>query len=264
MSSSELNLPKISVITPSYNQAQFIEQTIQSVLSQGYPNLEYIVMDGGSTDGTLEILRKYADHLYWVSEPDRGQSHAINKGFARASGDVLAFLNSDDLYEPGALLSVGSYFAAHPEVFWLTGWCRTIDAQGKEIRRLSTWYKMFWLLFRSYTVLLVLDYISQPATFWRREVIDKVGGFDESLHYAMDYDYSLRVGKYYKLSVLNHFIARFRVHAFSKAGATAHTQFDADLNITYRHTNAVLLRLLHSWHNSLIVMIYRLLTVRNY
>jgi len=258
-----LNLPRISIITPSYNQVNFIEDTIGSILSQNYPTLQYIVMDGGSTDGTLEVLKKYSSKLTWISEKDRGQSHAINKGLAMATGEVVAFLNSDDVYEPGALLAVGNYFANHPEACWLTGWCRTIDSSGKEIRHLSTYYKRFWLLLHSYKALLVLDYVSQPATFWRREVFEKVGNFDETLHFAMDYDYSLRVGKQYKLCVLPHYLARFRVHPASKAGATAHNQFDADLKIACNHTNSALLRWLHAWHNSLIVGIYRLLLSRN-
>ena len=114
-------LPRISVVTPSYNQGNFVEETIQSVLDQGYPNLEYIVMDGGSTDGTLDILRKYEKRLVWKSERDRGQSDALNKGFRMASGDIFSFINSDDVYEPGALHKVGRFFVDHPQASWLTG-----------------------------------------------------------------------------------------------------------------------------------------------
>jgi glycosyltransferase involved in cell wall biosynthesis len=263
MPSAARELPKISVITPSYNQVHFIEETIQSVLSQNYPHLEYIVMDGGSTDGTIEILKKYSSQLYWISEKDRGQSHAINKGLRQVTGDVIAFLNSDDLYEPGALLAVGNFFASHPETCWLTGWCHTVNTQGHKIRNLSTAYKKFWLIWHSYKALLVLDYVSQPATFWKREVIDKVGDFNENLHYAMDYDYSLRVGKHYKLWVLPRYLARFRVHPSSKAGASAHSQFDADLKIACTYTDSMLIRLLHTWHNAIIVGVYRMLLARN-
>ena len=252
-------LPRISIVTPSFNQGDFIEQTIDSVLSQAYPNLEYIVIDGSSTDGTLDIIRKYDKYLIWISEPDRGQSHAVNKGLLRANGEVIAFLNSDDLYEPGALLKVGKFFAVHPEAAWLTGRCRTIDQDGKEIRKAITLYKNFWLRFKSYRALLVMDYISQPATFWRKEVIKQVGEFDENLRYAMDYDYSLRVGRYFKLWVLKEFLASFRVYPNSKAGASAHAQFDVDLEIAKRYTASHVLYGMHALHNYLIVAIYRLL-----
>jgi glycosyltransferase involved in cell wall biosynthesis len=252
-------LPRITVITPSYNQAHFIEQTIKSVLSQNYPALEHIVMDGGSTDSTLEILKKYDGRLCWISERDRGQSHALNKGLAMASGDIIAFLNSDDLYAAGALLKVGRFFAAHPKVCWLTGRCRTIDQHEKEIRKAITLYKNIWLRTSSYRVLLVLNYISQPATFWTRNVMDTVGEFDESLRYAMDYDYWLRVGRSFKLWVLDDYLASFRVHASSKAGSSAHAQFDSDLQIAKRYNTSPLLVRLHAAHNAFTVMAYRLL-----
>ena len=173
LSTSEL--PQISVITPSYNSGLFIEQTIRSVLAQGYPKLEYIVIDGGSTDGTVDILHKYDGSLTWISEKDRGQSHAINKGFQMATGEVLAYLNADDVYEPGALVKVGNFITRHPQAYWVTGRCRFIDANDKEIRRVAAWYKYFWLLWGSYCALMVLDYVSQPATFWHREVIMQIG-----------------------------------------------------------------------------------------
>lgn len=251
--------PKISLITPSYNQAAFIKQTLESVLSQGYPDLEYIVIDGGSLDGTVDILRRYDGKLRWTSEPDRGQSHALNKGLRMATGEVIGFLNSDDYLEPGALKHVGQFFAAHPEAAWLTGRCRTVDHTGREIRHLITAYKNFWLRLGSYQVLLVLNYISQPATFWRRRVIETVGDFDETLRYAMDYDYWLRVGRHFRLCVAEEYLASFRVHAMSKAGSSANAQFDADVQIARRYAESPALGRLHAWHNALIVAVYRLL-----
>jgi glycosyltransferase involved in cell wall biosynthesis len=256
-------LPRITIITPSYNQCHFIEQTIDSVLSQNYPDLEYIVIDGGSTDNTLEILKKYDGKLLWISERDRGQSHAINKGLRMATGEIIAFLNSDDLYAPGALLKVGKFFAAHPEARWFTGRCRTIDPKGNEIRKAITLYKNVWLRIKSYRALLVLNYISQPATFWSRKVIDMVGEFDESLRYAMDYDYSLRVGRSFKLWVLDDYLASFRVHPSSKAGSSANAQFDSEFKIAKRYTTSPLLVGLHAAHNALTVNIYRILMSSN-
>jgi glycosyltransferase involved in cell wall biosynthesis len=251
------NLPRISIITPSYNQGEFIGQTIDSVLGQGYPNLEYIVMDGGSTDRTLEVLEGYQGRLSWVSERDRGQSHAINKGLRMATGEVIAFLNSDDLYEPGALMRVGKFFARHPQAAWVTGKCWIIDQNGRKIRRAIILYKNLWLRLRSYTMLQVIDYISQPATFWRRRVVDKVGVFDESLRYAMDYDYSLRVGRHFALWVIDDYLASFRIHPSSKAGSSANAQFDTDLEIAKKHVSSPVLRGLHALHNAVIVGAYR-------
>jgi glycosyltransferase involved in cell wall biosynthesis len=259
---TSLALPRITICTPSFNQGHFIEETINSVLNQSYPNLEYIVMDGGSTDGTVDILRKYEKHLVWKSEKDRGQSDAINKGFRMASGDILAFINSDDVYEPGALHKVGKFFAGHPQASWLTGQCRIVGPQGREFRKLITYYKNFWLLFKSYNVLLVLDYISQPATFWRRDIVKRIGSFDEGLHLTMDYDYSLRVGKQYKLWIINDYLASFRVHDASKS-AFIHDHFNEDLSIAQRYTRSYLQIRLHRLHNQLIISSYLLLQKRS-
>ena len=252
-------LPRISVITPSFNQGPFIEHTIRSVLSQDYPDLEYVVVDGASNDNTVDILRSYGDRIRWISEPDRGQAHAINKGLAMVSGDVIAFLNSDDIYEPLALQRVGEFFAQHPAAHWLTGRCRTIDVDGREIRRPITFYKNLWLRLGSYRALKILNYVSQPATFWTRKVTDTVGEFDESLVYAMDYDYSLRVGRRFRLWVHDDYLAAFRVHPTSKAGSSASAQFDVDLEIVRRYTRSRLLIGLHAAHNALAVGAYRLL-----
>jgi glycosyltransferase involved in cell wall biosynthesis len=257
-------LPKITIITPSFNQGRFIEQTIKSVLSQDYPNLEYIVMDGGSSDGTVEILKKYGDKLYWTSEKDRGQSHAINKGLHLATGEVIGFLNSDDLYEPGALLRVGRFFAEHPNASWVTGKCRIIDERGREIRKFVTLYKNLLLRFKGYGLLLVVNYISQPATFWRRDVVEKAGYFDESLHYAPEYDFWLRTGQRFKLWFIDAYLASFRIHLTSKAGSSARAQFDADLEIARRYTSSPLLIGLHKLHRAVTVAIYsRLMTKKS-
>ena len=259
MASVTSNLPKITVITPSYNSERYIEITISSVLDQNYPNLEYLVIDGGSSDKTLDILKKYDNSLTWISEKDRGQSHAINKGIDMATGDVIAYMNSDDSYEQGALLRVGNFFIKNPKAYWVTGRCRFVNPKGQEIRKLATLYKNFWLLWGSYVVLMILDYVSQPATFWHREVINKVGYFNENLHYAMDYDYSLRVGKAYKMWRLNHYLASYRIHPYSKtfsSAASINAQFDEDLALARKNGASQLYVNLHSFHNSLITKIY--------
>lgn len=250
-------LPSISVITPTYNQIDFIQQTIQSVLEQNYPALEYIIVDGGSTDGTVDILKSYGDRVRWISEKDRGQSHAINKGLRLATGEVIAFLNSDDLYEPGSLLQVGEFFANYPEASWVTGKCRVIDERRREIRRALTLYKNFWLHFKNYGVLLVINYISQPATFWRKNVLDRIGYFNESLYYTMDYEYWLRVGNYYRLWFLNKNLATFRMYSDSKSGSNPKSEFKEQMAVVRTFSSSPLIRLLKSIHNALTIAIYK-------
>ncbi len=208
---------KISIVTPSYDQAEFIERTIESVLSQrGDFELEYLVVDGGSTDGTLDILRRHEGRLRFVSEPDRGQSDAINKGFRMATGEVLAWLNSDDTYEPGALAAVA---AALRTARWCFGECRIVDERDREIRRLVSRYKS-WVS-RGFTLrrLLGRNFVPQPATFFRRDLLDEVGPIDESLHYAMDYDLWLRFARVVPPAFLARPLASFRWHGGSKTGA---------------------------------------------
>ena len=252
------SIPKISIITPSLNQVSFIEETILSVLSQKYPNLEYLVIDGGSTDGTLDTLKKYSDRLTWISEKDSGQSSAINKGLRMATGDVVAFLNSDDLYEQGTLAMVGDYFARHENAFWLTGYCLNIDQNGHEIRSFIRDYKNFWLRWNHYQVLKVLNFISQPSTFWRRSTMSEVGFLDESLHYTMDYDYWLRLGRKFPLHVIRKNLSRFRLHEQSKSGTTYHDQFDEELRVAKKYFRGLPI-FLHFIHQYLSSKVYQIM-----
>lgn len=213
---------KISVITPSYNQAAFLEQSIRSVLEQDGPQVEYLIVDGGSTDGSREIIEKYRRHLaWWVSEPDGGQSHAINKGLARCTGEVVCWLNSDDCFERGALQAVATQLAASRGHAALTGDCRRIDcATGREdllqgrfvsARRLLRYWEVYTM--------------HQPSVFWRREVLDRVGFLNETLHYAMDYEYWLRIARHYRFHDAGLTLSRAHVHPAAKTG----TGYDAYL-----------------------------------
>lgn len=208
------NLPKVSIVTPSYNQGEFLEETILSVLNQDYPNIEYIIIDGGSTDGSVDIIRKYADRLaYWVSEPDAGQAHALNKGFARGNGSILGWLNSDDLYQPGAITAAVSFLLGHPEVSMVYGDCLLVDHEGRALRRFRA---------REYDQRVMLrgvNLVPQPAAFFRREAFYSVGCLNPKLHYALDYDLWIRLGRSYKLQHISATLAKFRVHGGSKSVA---------------------------------------------
>jgi hypothetical protein len=186
--------PKISIITPSLNQVAYLEQTIESVLSQDYPALEYLIIDGGSTDGSLETIRRYEGHLsYWVSEPDRGQGDAINKGLRRATGDILAYLNSDDVYLPGSLQAVADYFASHPHTDLLHGRCRYVDERGTKIGEQFANIQTYDEIVDLWNVWWKGRQFVQPEVFWTRALSERVGPFRGDLQYVMDYEYWLRI-----------------------------------------------------------------------
>ena len=179
--------PRVSIVTPSYNQAAYIEETIRSVLLQGYPNLEYIIIDGGSTDGTVDIVRRYERWLaYWSSEPDKGQGHAINKGFDKATGEIFGWLNSDDRYCKGALELVGRRLLAAGDVAFLYGDCDVIDSKGSKLNHIKSQSG-------GPAEFLASSYIPQPSTFFRRTAWEVVGGIDATFHYSLDYDLWLRM-----------------------------------------------------------------------
>lgn len=207
--------PKVSIVTPSYGQADYIGRTIDSVLSQGYPSLEYFVQDGGSEDGTVDVLKEYSDRLSgWESAPDGGQSHAINLGFAKTSGEIMAWLNSDDILLPGALACVVDYFVRHPEVDVVYGNRLLIDENDMEIG--------CWILpGHDGKALSWADYVPQETLFWRRSLWERVGGkIDESFRFAMDWDLLVRfrdVGA--RFAHIPRFLGAFRIHEHQKTSA---------------------------------------------
>jgi glycosyltransferase involved in cell wall biosynthesis len=212
--SAPTNAPRITIVTPSYNHARYLDATIDSILSQNYPNLHYHVQDGASVDGSLDILKSRGDKFSWRSEPDSGQSHAINCGFARADGDIMAYLNSDDLLLPGTLAYVARFFLAHPDVDVVYGHRVFIDRDGLEVGRAV-------LPSHHAQTLRYADYIPQETMFWRRRVWEAVGPIDESFHYAMDWDFILRAQeKGFRFVRLPRFLACFRIHDQQKTAAT--------------------------------------------
>jgi glycosyltransferase involved in cell wall biosynthesis len=206
---------RISIVTPSFNQGQFIRRTIDSILAQEYPDLEYFVQDGGSPDDTVAVLESYGDRIMsWVSEKDQGQSDALNKGFARTTGEIMAYLNSDDILMPGSLAVVADHFARHPDVDAVYGHRFIIDEEDREIGR--------WVMPpHDDRILAYADYVPQETLFWRRSAWDKAGGrIDDSFRFAMDWDLILRLQEAgAKFQRLPFFLGGFRVHSAAKTTA---------------------------------------------
>ena len=224
--------PRMSIVTPSFSQGEFIERTIYSVLSQGYPALEYHVQDGGSDDGTLDILRRYEDGLAgWASESDSGQGDALNRGFARTHGEIMAYLNSDDLLLPGSLAYVASYLRSHPDVDAVYGHRILIDEQD---RKVGVWV----VPPHDDDVLGVADFVPQESLFWRRRAWDRAGGrMDDSFQYALDWDLLLRLrDSGARIERLPRFLGAFRIHDEQKTQAGGRAR-DAEADRLRRRTH---------------------------
>lgn len=240
--------PKISIVTPSFNQGPYLEQTIQSVLDQNYPNLEYIIIDGGSTDESVEIIKKYERYLtYWVSEPDKGQSEALNKGLAKCTGEIFNWINSDDYLEPGALLKIGEAFK-NTNADIVCGYTRIFEEEsGVEILRHRT------TLFRSVEASLIQQRINQPAMYYRLPIINDLGGININLHYSMDLELWFRYlcsrGQN-RMIFMDDLFAHFRIHGKSKTGVNEERFRSEEKAIWY-----YLLSLLHA--NKLWVLFFK-------
>ena len=209
-------LPKISIVTVSYNQAEFIEQNILSVINQNYPNVEHIIIDAGSTDGTVEILKKYDKHINWISEPDNGQSDGLNKGFKKATGDIIGWINSDDNLSDNSLIKVGKFFEDNPNEIAVIGNQAFIDENSNFLRVVKS---------QTYTYDFVLNHargITQNSTFFKKEVFDKIGYLNESLHYAMDTDLFIRIASLKDIPYIDETLAEFRIQPNTKTAEGSH------------------------------------------
>ena len=252
-------LPSFSIVTPCLNAVETIEEALASVRAQNYPRLEHVVVDGGSTDGTIELLRQ-AEGVRFVSEPDRGRAHAVNKGVAMSKGEVIGWLNADDRYEEGALAAVGEALAANPTSRWASGYCRIIDGDGAEIRRPITAYKNLLLRRWSYPLYLTQNCVADPATFVRHAALEEVGELDERSAISPDYDLWLRVASRHPPLVLRRTLASFRMTEGTASMTGFERQFREHAEVARLHgaghpvpvaVNAVMSRL--------IVLVYRAL-----
>jgi glycosyltransferase involved in cell wall biosynthesis len=219
----------VSIVTPSFNQARFIEETIQSILSQDYAQVEYIIVDGGSSDGSREIIERYAPRLaWWVSERDQGQTDAINKGFAHARGDVLAWLNSDDTYQPGAIAEAVAFLQENPQVGMVYGDANLVDEQGQVIGKFPARQTDYRRLRQGYV------HIPQQAAFFRASLWRQVGPLDPTFYFAMDYDLWVRLARLAPLCYHPRLWASFRLHSAGKSVASDDRCWPEMLRVHYR------------------------------
>lgn len=246
-------LPKISIIVPSCNKVDYIRFTLQSIIDQRYLNLEVIIQDGGSIDGTVEIIKefccKYPEIIKWVSKKDDGQVDAINKGCRKANGEIITYLNADDILKDGALLAVADSFLDNPDCLWITGFGDIINDSGKIISTLVTRYKNFLLQSNSYQILLAVNYITQPATFITREAYEKFGPFIGTRKYVMEYELWLKLGKIKMPKVIKRNLASFRLTADNISSTSFKELLSLDYQIVKIYTNNPLILWFHLLNN---------------
>ncbi|NJL12521.1 MAG: glycosyltransferase [Microscillaceae bacterium] len=225
-------LPKISIVSPSYNQGQYLEETILSVIGQNYPNLEYIIIDGGSTDNSVEIIKKYEKHLaYWVSEPDRGQAHAINKGFAMATGDILAWLNSDDMYMPNILNFIAINLKETSQAMLLFGDVIHIQEDNKKLFSNSS-----IKYFEQQLELCYVDFIVQPSSFWTRKTWETLGDLNEKYNYVFDWEWFIKAQQAKtKFVYISKYLSIYRIHSSHKTGIGGNERMIEILDVFNRY-----------------------------
>lgn len=236
-----MSLPLVSIVTPSFNSGKFLEETIQSVLSQDYPRIEYLVMDGSSTDGSAAILERYRDRLQYISQPDKGTADAINRGFQRSCGEILTWLSADDCYLPGAVAAAAGRMAAEPDAAVVYGEGYWMDEFGRTLDRYPTVAPYSPAIFQRECG------ICQPAAFLRREAVEAVGRLDAALHSAFDYDLWIRLSRHYSFTAIPQYLAKSRMHRHNKSLGQKGLMFEECIHLLQRHYGYVPLRWIYGY-----------------
>ena len=248
-----MNSPKISIIIPSYNKVKYIESTLKSIVKQGYKNFEMIIQDGASTDGTLEIIKKYATKykafIRYESKKDKGQLDAINKGIKKATGDIITFINADDEYTLGCFETVVGYYLENPGALWFAGKGIVIDENGRDMAKMVSRYKSTLLLINKYNLLLTTNYMMQPSVFLTKKAFKKYGLFRGTKFAVMEYRLWLDIGKDGMPVVINRSLSRFRLENDTKTNKNSETLLFDDEKIVEEFTSNKLLLLLHKLNN---------------
>ena len=261
-----MKFPKITVVVPSYNKIKYIRETLDSLLSQKYPNLEVIIQDCGSTDWTLAVIKEYAqtypEIIKWESKKDNGQLDAINLGLSKAKGEIVSYLNADDALEKFALIEVGKYFSQNPKTLWLAGKAKVVDEDGKEIVRLVGCYKNFLMKLNRNCLLLFVNYLMQPAVFLTKRAYQKYGPFAGTCDFVMEYDLWLRLAKAQMPAVLNISLAKFRIEKNAKTWLMHDKLLQEDEKLVKKYTKSCLIFFVHKLHNWLRTLVVNYLQSR--
>ena len=247
-----MKYPKISIVIPSYNKGKYIKETLQSIVDQNYPNLEVVIQDGGSTDGSLNIIKSYSEkyeYIKWESKKDKGQVDAINKGLKKATGDLLTYINADDIYEKDALKSVSEAYKKHPKALWFAGRGKIIDASGKEIAKLVTLYKNLLFKGNSYQLLLIVNYFMQPSIFLSRKGYKKFGPFLGKGGIVLEYDLWLNLGKVQMPTLVQGVLSKFRLIKSGISVSEVDKVMAEDYGLVRRHTSNRFILIIHSINN---------------
>ena len=256
-------LPKISVVIPVLNMEKFLELTLKTIINQRYPSLEVIIEDGKSSDGTVDIIKRYArkfpNIITWESRKDKGQYAALRLGFDKARGEILTFINGDDYYEKGAFLSVGKYFQRHTNCLWLVGRGKVVDKKGKEYARFVTWYKNLLLWINKYFCLLLVNYIMQPSVFFTKEAYRRYGPIKGDKVHLREFDFWYKLGKVSMPGVLNEYLSCYSL--FPGTGSTIYYEpiiLKDDYETTKNYTTNPIILFLRLFHNYGRILIYKI------